>query len=75
VGGIAELVSKECGRLFCPDATPRTVAEELVGLVYGPGSVQARSRARAKVEADFDAATNYPHFIRGVLGLASGAAD
>jgi glycosyltransferase involved in cell wall biosynthesis len=63
VGGTAEIVTGDVGRLLEPDVTPAALARTLVEMIRA----RATFHPRARWEESFSAANNYPRFIREIL--------
>jgi glycosyltransferase involved in cell wall biosynthesis len=63
VGGTAEIVTGDVGRLLEPDVTPAALALALQEIIRD----RATFHPRARWEESFSAANNYPRFIQEVL--------
>ncbi|MDR2130092.1 MAG: glycosyltransferase [Odoribacteraceae bacterium] len=63
VGGVAEIVTKEVGRLVDPDVSPNELAVHLREMIRDKGEFHPR----AHWEKCFSAAQNYPAFVREIL--------
>ncbi len=71
VGGMASLVSNECGALLSPCPDTQEIADAIGRVVLEDGRHALRMNARKVIEARFSSARNYTDFVSSVLAIES----
>lgn len=71
VGGIANLVSDQCGVLLSDAPTPNDIADAIGAVVLGEKRDVLRMNARKVVESKFSSDRNYSEFIERVLAIGA----
>jgi glycosyltransferase involved in cell wall biosynthesis len=72
VGGISDLVSNEFGILTGENPSVEEIADAIGELMKKARRPEIRQKARERVESRFNAAKNYPEFIKCLHALAAG---
>ena len=72
VGGISDLVSNEFGILTGENPSVEEIADAIGELMKKARRLEIRQKARERVESRFNAAKNYPEFIKRLHALAAG---
>lgn len=70
VGGIADLVTDDCGVLLSAEANVEEIVAGLKKIKQHPNPVEFKKRARQRVCERFNAELNYPKFIRILENLS-----